>query len=311
MNTIYTMNTPNIDYHLLRCFDALLRDQSVSKAARRVGLSQPAMSHALARLREMLGDPLLVRSGREMMLTPRAMELADPLRLALEGLERVMRTEPEFDPSRAKVRFTVQASDGAALSLLPAVVAEVQRQAPGVELAVRSLGENLCLEPLDKGEVDVALAMGRVDRLPDRLFRTTLLPERFCCVVRANHPEVRGERMDLDTFLRLRHLVVTPGGGWTGAVDEVLAQQGLERRIAMSVPHFLVAPALLGRSDMVLTTVERIALKYAGTYGLKVVAPPLAMPDFTTALVWHERTHQGAAFRWLRGVFASVAKQVR
>ncbi|NQW63696.1 MAG: LysR family transcriptional regulator, partial [Deltaproteobacteria bacterium] len=121
------MNTPNVDYHLLRCFDALLRDKSVSKAARRVGLSQPAMSHALARLREMLGDPLLVRAGREMMLTPRAEELAEPLRLALEGLERVTRTEPAFDPSESRQRFVVQASDGAALSLLPSVVAEVQR----------------------------------------------------------------------------------------------------------------------------------------------------------------------------------------
>jgi len=305
------MNTPNIDYHLLRCFDALLRDKSVSKAARRVGLSQPAMSHALARLREMLGDQLLVRSGREMMLTPRAIELAEPLRLALEGLERVTRTEPAFDPAEARLRFVVQASDGAALSLLPAVVAEVQRLAPGVELSVRSLGDNLCLEPLDKGEVDVALAMGRIDRLPDRLFRMVLLPERFCCVVRANHPEVRGERLELDAFLRMRHLVVTPAGGWTGAVDEVLAQHGLERRIAMSVPHFLVAPAVVAKSDMVLTTVERIALKYAGVYGLKVVAPPIELPEFSTALVWHERTHQGAAYRWLRGLFATVAKQVR
>lgn len=311
MFTIRVMNTPNIDYHLLRCFDALLRDKSVSKAARRVGLSQPAMSHALARLREMLSDPLLVRSGREMMLTPRAEELAEPLRLALEGLERVTRTEPAFDPAQAKMRFVVQASDGAALSLLPAVVAEVQRLAPGVELAVRSLGENLCLEPLDKGEVDMSLAMGRIDRLPDRLFRTMLLTERFCCVVRSNHPEVRGERLDLDAYLRMRHLVVTPGGGWTGAVDEVLSRQGLERQIAMSVPHFLVAPAVVAKSDMVLTTVERIALKYAGVYGLKVVAPPIEMPEFSTALVWHERTHQGAAYRWLRGLFASVAKQVR
>ena len=269
------------------------------------------MSHALARLREMLGDQLLVRSGREMMLTPRAIELAEPLRLALEGLERVTRTEPAFDPAEARMRFVVQASDGAALSLLPAVVAEVQRLAPGVELSVRSLGDNLCLEPLDKGEVDVALAMGRIDRLPDRLFRMVLLPERFCCVVRANHPEVRGERLELDAFLRMRHLVVTPAGGWTGAVDEVLAQHGLERRIAMSVPHFLVAPAVVAKSDMVLTTVERIALKYAGVYGLKVVAPPIELPEFSTALVWHERTHQGAAYRWLRGLFASVAKQVR
>ena len=153
--------------------------------------------------------------------------------------------------------------------------------------------------------------MGRIDRLPDRLYRTLLLPERFCCVVRANHPEVRGERLELDAFLRMRHLVVTPAGGWTGAVDEVLAQHGLERRIAMSVPHFLVAPAVVAKSDMVLTTVERIALKYAGVYGLKVVPPPIELPEFSTALVWHERTHQGAAYRWLRGLFATVAKQVR
>ena len=301
---------PNIDVNLLMAFEALLQERSVSRAAQRVGLSQPAMSNALARLRVMLGDPILVRSGRGMVATPRAESLAEPLRDALAGIERVLARAEAFEPATARGVFNLLATDYAAFALLPAFFSRAQTEAPGLDFFVRSLGEEACFSPLDSGEADLALVVGNVSRLPERLYRQVLLSERFKSLVRVGHPAVPGDRIDLDTYVRLSHLLVAPRGTTTGVIDQELDARGLSRRIAMTVPHFLVAPSIVAQSDLVLTVAERVARTFARTYALKVLDPPLPLPGFSTALVWHERTHHEPSHRWLRATFAAVAPLV-
>lgn len=290
------MRLAGIDLNLLTSLDALLDEKSVTRAARRLGVSQPAVSHNLRRLRELLGDPLLVRTPAGMQATPRAIELRPAVRRALEAAEAVLQAAPAFDPARAERTFVLAMADQPAFVLLPPLIERLAAAAPGVTLQVRP-------PPTDTtavlGEGEVELAVGVFGDAPSGVRSEVLWVEQFACVVRRNGPGTRG-RFDLARFLARPHLQVAPRGLPGSPLDDLLARAGHQRRIAVVVPHFLVAPAIIATSDLVWTAPAGLAQVLARSYPLAVRPPPLALPGFTLAMRWHLRLDRDPGLAWLR-----------
>ena len=301
-------NLASIDLNLLVLLDALLAEQSVTAAAARLSISQPAASHQLARLREVLGDPLLVRDRQGMTPTPRGEALAGPLRAALATLEGALGDRPLWDPATMSRTFSIGTTDYAELVLLPPLVARLTREAPGVDVFVRALEEDIGAQ-LSAGRIDVAIAPTPQLEREASVVASKLLDERFVCVMRKGHPLAK-KRLTLDRYCAASHALVAPRGRPGGYVDEALAKLGRSRRVAVAVPHFLVAPHLLVDSDLVLTLAERVAKTFAELLPLAIAEPPVELSGFTMMLAWHERMKSDPAHAWLRRVLTEVAAAV-
>lgn len=295
-----------VDLNLLRVLDVLLAERHVTRAAGRLGLTQSAASHALARLRAQLGDPLLVRGPRGALVpTARAEALQPVVAHALAELAAVWRGGG-FTPATARRNFHLAAGDYAELVLLPALVARLAALAPGVELFVRTVPEDVA-GALASGAVDAVLAPARPRDLTGGCFQRALFDETFTCAVRAAHPGARG-RLTLDRFCALDHLLIAPRGTAGGFVDDALAALGRRRRVALAVPHFLIAPLVLAGTDLIATVPRRIATAFAPMVDLALRPPPIELTGFTTHLLWHERAAADPAQRWLRDQIVAVAK---
>jgi len=292
------------DLNQLVTLDALLQEGSVTRAARRLGLSTPAVSHALARLRERFADPLLVRAGRAMVLTPRAEALRDEVHEAVTRATRVFSPSAPFDPAALSHGFVVSASDYVLVVLGRALEAQLAARAPRLDLRFVANAVDDA-ERLRTGDSD--LAIGIYGDLPPELKTRSLVTDRFVCVVRRDHPTVHA-RLTLERFVRLDHVQIAPRGRPGGYVDELLAERGLARRIWRAVPYFQVALAMVAASDAVLTVSERIARQQADALGLVVLEPPLPLEPFTLSLVWHPRFDGDPAHAWLRDQLDEAAR---
>lgn len=301
------MNLAQLDLNLLVVLDAVLHERSVTRAAKLVRKSQPAVSNALARLRETLGDPLLVRSGGTMALTPRAREIAPLVRDALAAVERAMAPPLAFQPATAKQTFTFAATDYMEMVLLPPVVARVAALAPGVTLDVRPIGETSPLDGVQDGTFDGAL--GVFMSLPPGFRKKVLAKERFQCVVRAGHPALRKGALTLEAFAKLSHVLAAPRRSGPAAVDNLLAERGLSRHIALVVSHFLVVPLVVAETNLVATLPARAAKLLAERLDLAVFDPPFPSGGFEIAHVWHERTQTSAPHAWLRKTIAGALSE--
>lgn len=285
-----------IDLNLLVALDALLAERNVTRAARRLGLSQPALSARLARLRQVFGDPLLLPAQRGMIPTQRALELAEPLRAALETLRGVAAAAARFDPAAARLTVGIAASDYVQLAVLAPLARALAVEAPGVRLAFRALDLRTLEAQMERGEIDIATTTP--DLAPARLRSRTLFDEHYVAIVRRDHPAV-GESLDIDRFCALDHVIVSPqGGGFVGAADAALAAHGRSRRVALSVPGFLIVPEIVAASDLVALVPSRIARDPGGRF--RVFDPPVPVPGFTMTMLWHDRTAEHPAQRWLR-----------
>lgn len=304
----YPMNLSGIDVNLVVALDALLRERSVTRAAKRMGLSQPAMSHTLTRLREVLGDPLLVRVGRQMALTERAEALTGRVAAMVQDLEGLFGMSPApFEPAESSRAFRLAAPEHVHVLLLPSLHALAAHEAPRVTLHAQLWQEARVVEALRSGEWDVAIGAARPD-LPAEVRRAEILRDRFVGMTRLNHPKAR-VRADMETYLGLSHLAVAPPGG-RDPVDELLARRGLSRRIAMTAPCFLVAPHVVATSDLVATLPERLAGAFAATLPLRAFDPPFELAAPEAAMLWHERVHEDPAHRWLRRVVTEASTRV-
>ena len=297
------MRLAGIDLNLLTSLDVLLDEASVTRAARRLGKTQPAVSHNLRRLRELLGDPLLVRTPHGMQPTPRAHELRPAVRAALEAAETVLQAAPRFDPARAERSFVLAMADQAAFQLLPPLVQRLAAAAPGITLQLRPPPADLAAA-LAEGELE--LAIGVFGDSPSGIRSELLWTESFACVVRRGGPGTRGP-FDLRRYLARPHLLVAPRGRPGSIVDDLLARDHLRRRIAVVVPHFLVAPAIIAASDLVWTAPAGLAHALAPRYALAVRPPPLAVPSFSIAMRWHLRLDRDPGLAWLRALLREVA----
>jgi DNA-binding transcriptional LysR family regulator len=299
------MDIRNVDLNLLVALDVLLAERSVSRAAVRMHLSQPATSAVLARLRELFGDPLLLRSARGMVPTPRALELLGPVKQVLDEVDAIIQPRTAFDPDRAEHTFTLSASDYVEYALLPTLVDYLERQAPRVRLAVRPLDLQTVAKQMEIGEVDLCIT--GLMNAPSGLHERPLYAERIVSVVRRKHPGV-GAELTLDTFCALEHIMVSVrGSGFSARIDEALAAIGRKRHARLAVAHFLLVPEIVARSDMISALPERLALGYANK--LRILEPPVKLDGFTVGQIWHERNQREPAQIWLREVMLNLAQK--
>jgi DNA-binding transcriptional LysR family regulator len=304
---IQSMNISALNLNLLPVLDALLSERSVSRAGARLGLSQPAVSNALAHLRELLGDPLLVRKGAGMAPTERALALAEPLRSALLALAQGLEPPAAFEPATAARGFTIATNDFVAFAVLPGLLARLQRAAPGVRLQVRAWQEHFVPTDLARGEADLVLGFNR--GLPAGHDAAPLFADRFVFVARKGHPLVHG-RITLGQYTKLSHVVVSQEPDARGIVDDALAQRGLSRTVGLRLSHFLLVPPILATTDYVAALSEVVARPMARTLPLQLLKMPIDVPGAMVQMVWHERTATSPAHRWLRGLVEEVGRGI-
>jgi DNA-binding transcriptional LysR family regulator len=297
------MNVRDVDLNLLRVFDAVLRERGVTAAAAGLGLTQPAVSNALARLRGVFGDALFVRTPGGMDATPFARGLAEPVRQALALLESALAHGPGFDPAAATRAFRFYMSDLGQIEFLPPLIERVQREAPGVRLEAVALEIEDIAAALAAGALD--LAVGFLPGLAPPVRRRALFRDPYVCLMRADHPV---KVLSKKAFLRASHALVTYRGGHR-VVEEALERAGLARRIALRLPHFTVVPMVLERTDLVCTLPARVARVFERRGKLKSLPPPVAIPPADVGVHWHERFESDPGNRWLRELVVELFGQ--
>jgi DNA-binding transcriptional LysR family regulator len=294
-----------IDLNLLLALDALLAERHVTRAARRARASQPAMSRSLARLREVFDDPLLVRGGSELRLTPRAEALVEPLKTTLATV-RGMVASPRFDPARAIGTCRIAATDDVALLLVSRLLPRMQAEAPGLAIVIVPWTADWHRR-LVAG--DVTLTFGVPHGHESDVRSRELFRDRWVSVLRADHPAL-AKPWTARRFAALDHMLFTVDGGGPGQVDDALAALGLSRRVALRVPWGALMPVLVSQTDLVCTTSWQVATQLARVVPLELREPPVPLPPLRFPMVWHERDHHDPQHAWLRGMIVSAAQDL-
>jgi LysR family nod box-dependent transcriptional activator len=307
------MQLNRFDLNLLIALDALLQEKNVTRAAERLYLSQPAMSAALQKLRDYFNDPLLVRTGREMDLTPRAVSLIEPVRAALLRIQATLGTQASFDVATVSRSFTVVVTDHVVPRVMPRVLAQIMHEAPGVTCSVEEL-THTSLSRLEYGDVDMCLLIDnpRVFGLhdyPETLRTADLAPLRWVCAVWKDHPTI-GEELTEEQFISTPHLIGRPPGNKTQALEMVrhLSKKSLDVRV--SIAGFMELPFMLVGTPLIAIMPEAVAKQFAGFLPIKFFAPPHPVADSREILVWHKRNESDAGHAWLRSLFLTAARQL-
>lgn len=310
MNRIYQMNMSGFDLNLLRVLHALLDTCSTTEAGQQVGLSQPAVSAALGRLRVALGDPLFVRQGRHLVPTEFATGLRDPLRAILEQTERLLSDSQSFDPAKASESFRISGSDFFAELLMPQLAEHLSRRAPGIRVHMVDLVPDNHVQSIERHKVDMAI-------LPKTEFPTWIEHRRmhssdFVTIARKGHPRLAragiapGGVIPVELFCDLQHVVFSPEGKPRAMGDTALARVGRERRVAMTLPVFSGVYHAVSQSDLIALIPHQLAERMAPRLGLEIFRPPMPIAAVTIVLAWHRRVSQSPAHRWLRGQIAEI-----
>ena len=290
-----------IDLHLLACLDALVSEGSVTRAAERMQLSQPAMSQTLNRLRDLFRDPLLVRTGRGMVATPRALELRGVVRDTLRAFTQALSDGSEFDAGTTQARLTLAVTDYTVSILMPHLLPLLRREAPGLQLVLVTPDHNRMREWLENGDVD--LMMGYLRELSEGLRAVELYRDQMCCLASAQHPSIRGN-IELDAFIASGH--VCRGNASTSqfaveeAIEQALERIGRHRRVMLRTQSAFGMAQAVAHSDLLGCMANIGAPVYANILGLQVLKLPFEVPPLSVSMVWHERTHRQPAAKWLR-----------
>ncbi|WP_394831392.1 LysR family transcriptional regulator [Pendulispora rubella] len=300
------MNISAIDLNLLTVLDALIKERNVTRAARRVGLSQSATSSALGRLRVLFDDPLFVRTRDGMVPTKRTLAMSGRLEAMLDGV-RALLAGSEFDPKSASLTWNVVTSDYTQVLLVPDLVRELASSAPGVTVRVQPLVSDVA-EHLVSGDADVVLAP--FVRAASGLRIAPLFRDTMTCMVRRGHPLAKKKRPTVRDYISYGHVLVSPQGRGPAMMDTVLAERGMSRRVAAIVPHFLIAPEVIANSDFVTAIPTRAAKRAAADGRFHLFAPPLPTPQLDMSLVWHVRSHDDPLHRWLRQALIELTRAI-
>lgn len=303
MDIIQHMNLAAVDLNLLVVFDALIAERHVTRAAQKVGLSQPATSNALRRLRDLFEDDLFVKTPQGMQPTPKAIALEQPIRQVLTQIQSALVQEAPFVPATSEQVFVLGMSDYVEFILLPKLMEHLERTAPKIKIQVRSTDRKDALELLDADEID--LAIGFFPKHSSWHQAQELFQERFVCVARQSNPNIK-DPFTLENYLAASHLLVSPREDRTGRVDLFLAQQNLQRHIALTIPHFLVAPFILANTNLIATLAERIVRTYSEVLALKVSPLPFELSGFSVRMLWHTKNNNDLAHQWLRTMMAEL-----
>lgn len=291
------MNLRSLDLNLLLVFDAIYAERSISKAALKLNLSQPAVSNALARLRERLQDPLFERNSQGMSPTPRAKVLKEPIHQALDLLERGLRSDNKFDYASSEREFVIAVEDYGETVILPRLVDWLANAAPGIRIVIRPEPSAMLTQDMRDGIVDLALDYFALSN--SGFNNKCVLTETLVTLTRQDHPDI-ADRLTLESYLEQRHVVITPRGRTSAMIDLALSKRGLKRKISVTVPHFLSMPTIVQSSNMVCTLPRRMAYKYADHFRLKTHAVPVNTPEFPVFLIWHDSFDSDPGHQWLR-----------
>jgi DNA-binding transcriptional LysR family regulator len=312
---IEIMNIDHINLNLLRVFQALMTERSVTKAAARLRLTQSATSSALSRLRMALDDTLFVRTPTGMQPTTKAIAIAEPIGRALEDFARALERSTHFDPSTASRTFHVATTDHALFVLLPSLTAAVQNQAPGVRLDVSGLGPQHNIDTGQLEQLDMMIApftnRGPTNfRPPPNARIKKLFTERIVVLARRQHPKIRTQ-LSLATFADAEHILIAPRGSWlTSSVDRAMAKEGITRNIRVTLPHYLIAPYVIASTDFLVTLPERLARHAVASLPIDIHPLPIAIPEFSISMAWHDRLQHDPAHQWLRGRLSALCRTV-
>jgi len=293
------MDVSGFDLNLLRVLVAIRQERSVSVAAERLDLSQPAISLALRRLRTLLGDPLFVRTKAGMMPTPHCAEIAAAAERALSIVSSDVLKVPVFNPSQSRREFRFGMNDVGEMVLLPQIITHLAASAPHCDIRCASLNAQQLLGALESGEVDLAIGW-----FPDLdkagFFAQKLFTRSFVCLARADHPAIHGERIGMKTFLELSHIVVESQGRSSELFEAVLKKEGLKRRVQLSLPHFMSVPVIIAQTDLIVTVPAPVAHYFHRFDNLRVFQPPVNVRSYAIKQYWHERYQADPAVRWIR-----------
>jgi DNA-binding transcriptional LysR family regulator len=297
------MELARLDLNLLLVFHHLLREKRVSAVASVLGMSQPAVSSALGRLRVSLGDDLFLRTQRGMAPTPYALQLADPVAAALDGLQQALNVRASFDPPRSARSFTLGMTDVGEMYFLPVLVEALAQSAPGVTLQVVSVTHSGLKEEMASGRID--LALGLLPQLQAGFYQQALFRQAYVCLMRQGHPLALKKHLSLTSFAQAQHVRVIATGTGHGRMDsalsEALQKQGWQRSFRLTVPHYVALGDVLGHSDLIATVPERFAQRVITPFALTTRALPLAVDSSAIHQFWHARLHKDPGHQWLRG----------
>ncbi|MCY9849336.1 LysR family transcriptional regulator [Pectobacterium jejuense] len=303
------MNFHGIDLNLLVAFDALMSERNVTRAAIQVGVSQPAMSSALSRLRKRFGDPLFLRSADGLLPTARARELSVPITQALRQIESTLVQRTIFEPGNTSLNVNLGLSDYPTFVLLPTLIQVLAKHAPGVSLNVHAFNDrDHAVDLLDAGVIDVAMGVPPT-HADGRILTRPLFRDEFVTIITRNHPAAeRG--MTMEEYLALPHILASPEGELYGVVDKALAQQGKKRKLALTLPQMFIVPTIVAQTLMTATVLKQVALHSPVGSQLTLFPPPISLPDVVFSLIWHRRNDSHPAQTWLREFIAEhVAKE--
>lgn len=296
------MELARLDLNLLLVFHHLLREKRVSAVATVLGMSQPAVSSALGRLRTSLGDELFLRTQHGMAPTPYALQLAEPVAAALDGLQQALNVRGAFEPATSERRFTLAMTDVGEMYFLPVLMDALAQTAPGVTLQVVAVTSASLGADMASGRTD--LALGLLPQLQAGFFQQALFRQPYVCLMRKGHPLAAAPGLALADFAAASHVRVIAAGTGHGRVDEALERQGLQRRIRLTVPHYVALGDVLGHSDLIATVPERFAQRVTTPFGLTTRPLPLAVDGSVIHQFWHARLHKDPGHQWLRELVA-------
>ena len=293
------MELTDIDLNQLVLFQQLMVERRVSKVAENLGLTQPAVSNTLAKLRRQFGDDLFVRTPAGMVPTPFAEQLAEPIGYALGMIHSGLNQHSRFDPASVQRSVTIGMTDIGEIVFLPALVERLRLQAPGVSLSTVRTTATRLRDDMESGQVD--LAIGPLPQLKAGFFQRRLFRQRYVCLFRKGHALAR-KRLTLADFKAAEHLVIVSAGTGHGQVDELIRRAGVERSVRLTIPHFVSVGHLLQRTDMVATVTERLAQSLVEPFELSYRPHPVDLPEIAINVFWHAKVHRSPAHQWLRGV---------
>jgi DNA-binding transcriptional LysR family regulator len=293
------MELNDIDLNLLVVFHQLMIERRVSKVADHLGLTQPAVSNSLAKMRRLFADDLFIRTPAGMIPTPFAEQLSEPVGYALSMIHGGLNQQTKFDPAKARINVTIGMTDIGEIVFLPRLIERLSREAPRVALStVRNYAVNL-RDDMEAGRVD--LAIGLLPQLKAGFFQRRLFRQRYVCLFRSGHRLDR-KKLSLADFRAAEHLVVISAGTGHGKVDDLLHKAGIERLVRLTVPHFVGVGHILQSTDLVATVPERLAERLAEPFGLVWRPHPVKLPEVAINAFWHAKVHRSPASQWLRGI---------
>jgi len=306
-----SLSLASTDLNLLVAFDALMAERSVTRAGQRIGLGQPGMSAALARLRATFGDELFVRiPGKPMRPTTRAVALQAPIAEILASARRILETRTAFDPAVARASIRIASGDPAGTLVTPRLLRLLSKEAPGITIRLLALDKRDAFDRLDSGDVD--LVFSSFNNVPKRIRRERLFTDAYVCVVRRDHARrtVR-QAIDLETYVTTPHILVTLAGDDRGIVDEALAKLGCRRRVALTVPNTYLVPRLVAETGMIGHLPRRIAAEVLRGSNLLMLSPPVALPEWHIDMYWGAASASEATASWIRSRLAEIGRQIR